>query len=345
MRTIKTALLSYGLSGRVFHAPFVHAHGGYVLVGAWERSKELIGKDYPGTRTFRSLDEILGDPGIELVIVNTPTHTHYDFTREVLLAGKHALVEKAFTTNAAQAVELNRLAKQKGKVLSVYHNRRWDSDFLVVQQVLREGLLGDVVEVQIAYDRFNDVLSPKAHREVPGPGAGNLMDLGPHLVDQALVWFGMPDAVFADLRACRTGSKVDDYFELLLYYQGLRVRLRSSYLVREPGPGYILHGTKGTFFKSRSDIQETQLKKGMLPTDAFYGIEPPASHGTLFKTGIDREDAIESPRGNYLGYFDLLHLAIVTGSPVPVSAEEGVLVMRVLDAAAESNRVGKVISL
>lgn len=242
-------------------------------------------------------------------------------------------------------MELNELAREKGRLLSVYQNRRWDSDYLAVRKVLDDRLIGEVVEAQIAFDRFNPSIGPKVHRESPGPGAGNLMDLGPHLVDIALVLFGMPEAVFGDLRACRPGSLVDDYFEVLLYYPRLRVRLHSSYLVRQPGPGFIIHGTTGTVMKSRSDIQETQLRKGMLPTDALYGIEPPSSYGVLVKEGSDSPEPLTSPKGNYLGYFDQFHRAITEGAPVPVSAEEGIRVMRVLDAARESHRTGSVIRL
>ncbi len=345
MKTINTALLSYGLSGKVFHAPFIKAHKGYHLAGAWERSKKSIGQDYPGARSYTSLEELLHDPQVELVIVNTPTNTHFEFARKALLAGKHVVVEKAFTTTSAEAYELAQLALQQHRILSVYHNRRWDSDFMAVQQVIQDGLLGEVVEAQISYERFNPQLSAKTHRESPGPGAGNLMDLGPHCIDQALVLFGMPEAVFADLRSCRPGSLVDDYFELLLYYPSKRVRLKSSYLVREPGPAYIFHGTKGTLLKYRSDVQEGQLREGMIPDEAFFGIEPPTAYGTLYKPGIDSSDPIESPRGNYMHFFELLHLAVITGSPVPVSAEDGIRVMRVLDAAAESHRTQSVIRL
>lgn len=336
MTTIRTALLSYGMSGKLFHAPFIHVHEGYTLVGSWERSKKLIEGDYPGSRSYSSLEEVLGDEGVDLVIVNTPTSTHYDFARQALQAGKHVVVEKAFTTNANEAVELVGMARNHKRVLSVYQNRRWDSDFMAVQKILRDGAIGDVTEAQISYDRYNLGLSPKLHKETPGPGGGNLIDLGPHVVDQALVLFGMPDAVFADLRSCRPESKVDDYFEILLYYPALRVRLKSSHVVREPGPAYLIHGTKGTLKKYRSDTQEGQLKGGMSPNDAFFGIEPPAAHGMLYKIGIDSSDSIESTRGNYRYFYDQLYLAITTGAPPPVTGEEGIKVMRILDAAADS---------
>lgn len=345
MTTIKTALLSYGMSGKVFHAPFIHVHSGYELIGSWERSKKLIADDYPGARSYNSLEEVLQDSGVDLVIVNTPTITHFDFAKRALEAGKHVVVEKAFTTNAKEAVELVGMARSYKRVLSVYQNRRWDSDFMAIQNVLRDGTIGEVTEAQISYDRYNLSLSPKVHKETPGPGGGNLIDLGPHVVDQALVLFGMPDAVFADLRMCRPESKVDDYFEILLYYPSLRVRLKSSHVVREPGPAYLIHGTKGSLKKYRSDTQEGQLKGGMIPNDAFFGIEPPAAHGMLYKIGIDSSDTIESTRGNYRYFYDQLHLAITTGAPVPVSAEDGLKVMRILDAAAESNRSKSVVAL
>lgn len=340
MNTIKTVLLSYGLSGKVFHAPFIAANAGFRLVGAWERSRKQIGIDYPGVRSYGSLDEVLSDREVDLVVVNTPTNSHADFASKALRAGKHVIVEKAFTTNTKEALEVSRIAAEAGKKLSVFHNRRYDSDFKTVQKVVADGLLGDLVEVLIAYERYSPALSPKAHRETPGPGAGNLMDLGPHCVDQALTLFGMPEAIFADVRACRPGSQVDDYFDILLYYGELRVRLKSSYLVREAGPGFILHGTKGSFLKRRSDVQETQLKQGMKPDATEFGIEPPSLYGLLHTevNGKLTRETIQSLPGNYGGFYNGMHAAIIENAQVPVSPEEATSVMRILDAALESNR-------
>ncbi len=347
MRVIKTALLSYGMSGKVFHAPFIASHPGFQLVGAWERSKRMITAEYPGAKSYGSLEQVLADSQIDLIVVNTPTHTHADFAAKALQAGKHVIVEKAFTTNTAEALALSRIAAESGKKLSVFHNRRYDSDFKTVRKVIADGLLGDLVEVLIAYERYNPMLSPKAHRETPGPGAGNLMDLGPHCVDQALTLFGMPEAIFADVRACRQGSQVDDYFDILLYYGKLRVRLKSSYLVREAGPGFILHGTKGSFLKRRSDVQETQLKQGMKPDAVGFGIEPPSLYGLLHTevNGNVNRETIQSLPGNYGGYYDGMHASIMENAPVPVSPEEATNVMRILDAAIESNRRKTVVQL
>ena len=347
MRVINTVLLSYGMSGKVFHAPFLAHHKGFHLMGAWERTKKIIATDYPGTSSYSSLEHVLADPEVDLVVINTPTSTHAEFASKALHAEKHVLVEKAFTTNTLEAVALTKLAALRGLKLSVFHNRRYDSDLKTVQQVLAGKELGEVAEVLIAYERFNPVLSPKLHRETPGPGAGNLMDLGPHCIDQALVLFGMPDAVFADVRSCRPGSQVDDYFDILLYYPTLRVRLKSSYLVREAGPGFALHGSKGSFLKGRSDVQETQLKQGMNPYDPSFGIEPASLFGMLH-TEVDGKAArgpVQSLPGNYMEFYDQLYVSITENAPVPVSPEDATNVMRVIDAARESNRIAAIVRL
>ena len=213
MKKIKTALLSYGMSGRVFHAPFLELHDGFELTGSWERSKNLIQNDYPQVKSYGSLEELLADD-VDLVIVNTPVETHYEYAKKALLAGKHTLVEKAFTTTAAEAEDLLAIAKEKNLKLTVYQNRRWDSDFKTVKQVVNQGLLGDIVEAEFHFDRYNPNLSPKMHKETANAGAGILKDLGPHLIDQALYLFGYPTSVFADIRTLREGSLVDDYMDI-----------------------------------------------------------------------------------------------------------------------------------
>ena len=214
MNQINTALCSYGMSGTVFHAPFISIHPGFNFYGVWERSKNLAQEKYPAVKVFRTYEEMLMDPAVELVVVNTPSYTHYDYAKQALVAGKNVIVEKPFTATVEQARELVSIAKENGLKLSVFQNRRWDSDFLTVKSVLDSGVLGDILEAEFHYDRYNLVLSPKAHKETPGPAVGGLYDLGPHLIDQALVLFGMPERVFADIMMTRPGSKVDDYFEI-----------------------------------------------------------------------------------------------------------------------------------
>ncbi|QEE48625.1 oxidoreductase [Flavobacterium alkalisoli] len=346
MKKLKTALLSYGMSGKVFHAPFLELHPRFELTGSWERSKKLIQQDYPEVKSYSSLEELLNDD-VDLVIVNTPVETHYEYAKKVLEAGKHALVEKSFTTTTAEAEELRDLAKQKGLKLSVYQNRRWDSDFKTVKEVIDEKLLGDVVEAEFRFDRYNPNLSPKIHKETANAGAGVLKDLGSHLIDQAIHLFGLPNAVFADLRITRKNSLVDDLMDILLYYSDKRVRLRAGFFFREAVPAYAVHGTKGSFLKSRGDIQEDELKTGKKPTLEGWGIEPEDKAGILHteKHGEVYRGHIPTRHGNYYGLFDALYHSITEDKPEPVPAEDGVKVMKVIDAAIQSSEQKKVIQL
>ncbi|WP_281297872.1 Gfo/Idh/MocA family oxidoreductase [Flavobacterium limnophilum] len=347
MQKIKTALLSYGMSGKVFHAPFLELHPGFELLGSWERSKKLIQKDYPEVTSFPSLESILEDKSIDLVIVNTPIDTHFEYAKKVLLAGKHAIVEKAFTSNVAEAQELAALAKEKGLKLSVFQNRRWDSELKTVKKILDDKLLGEIVEAEFHFDRYNPVLSPKVHKETINSGSGILKDLGPHIIDQALYLFGLPNAVFADIRITREHSLVDDYLDILLYYPNLRVRLKAGFFVREPNPSYVVHGKKGSFLKSRGDVQEDELKLGKKPNLTNWGTEQEGQEG-LLHTEIDGKiikEKVPTLQGNYCDYFDGLYHAIVNDKSEPVTSQDGVNVMRIIDAAIQSNEQMKAINL
>jgi predicted dehydrogenase len=346
MQKIKTALLSYGMSGKVFHAPFLDLHPGFELLGAWERSKKLIQKEYPNGRSYPSLESVL-DSDATLIVVNTPVGTHFDYAKQVLLAGKHALVEKAFTTTLAEAQELSDLAKAKGLKLAVFQNRRWDSDFKTVQKILADNVLGEIVEAEFHFDRYNPILSPKIHKETANDGAGILKDLGPHLIDQALCLFGMPQSVFADIRITREQSIVDDYIDILLYYPDKRVRLKAGFFVREANPSFVLHGKKGSFLKPRGDVQEDELKLGKKPNLTTWGTEPKDKEGLLHTeiNGKVIREKIPTIQGNYYAYFDGLYQAITKNQLEPVTAEEGANVMRIIEAAIQSNAQQKGIVL
>lgn len=346
MKKIKTALLSYGMSGKVFHAPFLHLHPGFELVGSWERSTKNIQNDYPGVKSYDSIEDLLAGDA-ELVVVNTPVGTHYQYAKQALLAGKHALVEKAFTTNAAEAEELKAIADEKGLKLCVYQNRRWDSDLKTVKAVLDQKLLGDIVEAEFRFDRYNPALSPKVHKETLNPGAGVLKDLGPHLIDQALYLFGFPDAVFADLRIIRKSSVVDDGMDILLYYPQMRVRLRAGFFFREAVPAYALHGRMGSFLKMRGDVQEDELKAGKKPGTDDWGTEPENLAGILHteKDGEIIKGIVPTLQGNYYELFEGLYIAITENREVPVPAADGVRTMKVIDAAIQSNEQKRIIQL
>ncbi|HEY0039980.1 MAG TPA: Gfo/Idh/MocA family oxidoreductase, partial [Flavisolibacter sp.] len=260
---------------------------------------------------------------------------------------KHVVVEKPFVVNAEEGEELIALAKEKGLLLSVYHNRRFDSDFKSIRKIVQEEWLGKIVEAEFHFDRYKEDLSPKQHKETPGPGTGALYDLGSHLIDQALQLFGWPQAVFGDIRIVRSVSQVDDYFEVLLYYPDLRVRLHSSYLVREQLPGYILHGTKGSFIKEKTNIQEEALEKEILPNTSDWGLEPEHQKGLLHteREGEIIKQHVPSPKGNYNDYFTGIYNAIREGASNPVTADDGLAVVRIILAAFRSSREKRVIDL
>ncbi|MTK53065.1 Gfo/Idh/MocA family oxidoreductase [Paludibacter sp.] len=347
MKIINTALLSYGMSGKVFHAPFISLHEGFHLLGAWERSKKLIQDAYPGTRSYASLDELLADDAVELVVVNTPTYTHYEYTKRALEAGKHVVVEKAFTSTVAEAEELKMLAEKQGKKLAVYQNRRWDSDFLTVKKVIESGKLGDLKEMEIHFDRYNLDLSYKMHKEEPNSGSGIVKDLGPHAIDQALYLFGMPQAVFADIRTIRPVSIVDDCFDILLYYPTLHVRVKATLIAKEPVPAYIIHGTNGSFLKSRADIQESVLLQGVKPGSTDWGTEPESEQGTLnyLSNGETIREKVQSEQGNYFEFYKGVYTALADNQPMPVTAGDGIRVMQIIEAAFKSQAEKRVIEL
>jgi scyllo-inositol 2-dehydrogenase (NADP+) len=346
MQKIKTVLLSYGMSGKVFHAPFIEFHDGFELVGSWERSRKLIQQDYPNVKSYESLEELLQDD-IDLVIVNTPVETHFEYAKQVLLAGKHAVVEKAFTTTVAEAQELVNLAKEKDLKLSVFQNRRWDSDFKTVRQVVSDKVLGELVEAEFHFDRYNPLLSVKGHKETANSGAGILKDLGPHLIDQALYLFGMPKAVFADIRVTREHSLVDDWIDILFYYSDFRVRLKAGFFVREANPAYVIHGKKGSFLKPRGDVQEDELKLGKKPNLSTWGKEAPGYEGLLHTVIDDKiiKDKIPTLQGNYYDFFEGVYQSVINDKVEPVTAQEGLQVMQIIEAAIESNTQGKVVVL
>lgn len=347
MKPINAALCSFGMSGWVFHAPFLKVNPGFNLYAVWERSKNLAEEKYPGIKTFRSLEAMLADDAVEMVVVNTPNYTHFGYTKKALEAGKHVIVEKPFTITVEEGSELIALAKKQNKKLSVYQNRRYDSDYKTIRKVLSQNLLGDLIEVEMHFDRFKEELSPKLHKETPGAGSGSLYDLGSHLIDQALQLFGMPQMIFADIKAMRPISKVDDYFEILFYYDTMRVRVKSSYVVREALPGYVFHGLKGSFIKPKTDVQEDMLQAGHKPGGANWGTEPESQKGLLHteKDGKIIKEYITSEQGNYNEYYDGIYGAIRENRPLPVTPEEALNVIKIIEAAYKSNEIRKAVTV
>ncbi len=342
MNKIGTGIASYGMSGMVFHAPLLHVHPGFDIVSILERTKNLSQARYPQARIVRSFEDLLKDDGVELVILNTPDPFHYEMTRETLLAGKHVVVEKPFVLDSRQGEELIQLARDKNLLISVFQNRRWDGDFLTVRKILGDGLLGRLVEYEAHFDRYRNFIQEDTWKEEPGSGS-TLQNLGSHLIDQALVLFGRPEYVYADIRILRTGGKIDDAFTVLLGYPEVKVTLKASYLVREPGPRYFLHGTEGSYLKHGIDPQEEALKQGEWPGGNGWGREPESDWG-LLHTGAGSKfyrGKYETQPGNYLAYYQDLHRALTEGTEPPVTGEQANLVIQVIESARKSNETGR----
>jgi len=339
MNPITTALLSYGMSGKVFHAPLLAAHAGFDLSAIVERKSSTAAERYPAVRSVRSVESILNDRAIELVIVNTPNETHYDFTTRVLESGKHAVVEKPFSVTTKEADKLIALSHKVGKVLTVFQNRRWDGDFLTVKKIIDAKLLGEVVEFELHYDRFRNYIEPNSWKEIDAPGTGILYNLGSHMLDQVLVLFGMPLEVDARLGVQRPGGKVQDFYDIRLQYERFHVIVKSSYLVREPGPRYSIHGTEGSFVKYGLDPQEQTLTDGITPGGAGWGVEPKTSWGKLNSTvkGVHVEGSVETLNGNYLSFYDSVYNSVREGGSPAVKAEESRDVIKLIEACGESN--------
>lgn len=337
-RRIRTSLLSYGMSGEVFHVPLLEAHKGFEVVSILQRNAARSTR-HP-YRVVNHYQDILNDDTVELVIVNTPNETHYTYARQALEASKHVIVEKPFTVTVREADELISLAKQQNRILTVFQNRRWDADFLTVRDVVDAKLLGKLVECEIHYDRFRNYIEANTWKEEATPGTGILYNLGSHLIDQALVLFGMPRFVDARLGIQRPGGRVDDFFDIRLEYDGLFVILKSSYLVREQGPRFILHGTEGSFVKGGIDPQEQALKDKQIPGTPGWGTEPKALWGKINTTvgGAPREGAFESVPGNYLAFYDNVFDVLEKDAPLAVRPEEARNVILLIEACQESSR-------
>lgn len=345
---IKTGICSYGMSGKLFHAPFIEAHPGFELAAIVERHKEESKERYPRARIVRSFEELIADDSLQLIIVNTPVQTHYDYAKQALLAGKAVVVEKPFTVNAKEAEELDTLAKEKNLFLSVYQNRRYDGDYFAIKEVLDQKLLGEIREAEFRFDRYRTAPSGKMHKEGSLPGAGNLHDLGAHLIDQALQLFGWPQAVFGDTMNMRKlESGANDYFEVLLYYPEMRARIKGTLFAKESYYAYILHGEKGSYLQSRSDVQEAQLLAGVIPGFEIWSPAPAEPDGILH-TALNGEDHYKkttSRPGNYMNYYDAVYKALTGEGPNPVPAADAVKTMKIIDAALESAGTEKVIQL
>jgi predicted dehydrogenase len=343
MRRVKTGIVGFGKSAKIFHVPFLMAMPEYEITIVLERHAEESKNTIPGVRVVKTIDEMISDPDVELIIITTPNTTHFDYASKAMRAGKDVVLEKPFTNTTEEAQQLIDISKETGRVLSVFQNRRYVSDFLTMRDIINDGLLGDVHEFIATYDRYRPGAIAGSWREAALPGSGILFDLGPHIIDQALTLFGNPKSITADIRKQRPDVQADDYFNIWLDYGFLKVILHSGMLVREQGPRYMIHGTKGSFIKYGEDPQEEKLKAGELPAGDNWGAEPESMYG-LMNTEIDGKPVrktVPSRKGNYGYYYKNLYNTLVNGAPLSERPEHGYNTIKIIELAFESSRQKK----
>ena len=338
----RVALIGFGFVGKTFHAPLIQSVPGLQLALVSSRDRERVHQDLPEARVLADPEQAATDPEVDLVVIASPNDTHVPLATAALNAGKHVVVDKPFTITLAEARSLAKLAKQKQRLLSVFHNRRWDSEFLGAQAIVREGRLGQIVHFESHFDRFRPEVQNR-WREVPTPGAGVWYDLGPHLIDQTLQLFGLPERVSAKLVKQRPDSQTDDWFHVLLDYGRLQAILHGSVLVAGGVPRMIIHGTAGSWVKYGLDVQEEQLKRGVVPGSRGWGEDPRPG---LFYSGSGN-DAVELPlpRGDQRQYYFAIRDALRNEASNPVTAEQAIAVMALLEAAIRSSNEGRALSL
>lgn len=324
--TLQVALVGYGFVGKVFHAPLISAVDGLALHSVVSSNPAAVQADYPNAHVSADLATVLADPAIDLVVIATPNTLHAPQAHAALEAGKHVIVDKPFTVTVAEADEVIAHAERVGRVLSVFHNRRYDGDFRTVRQLVASGALGEVTQFESHFDRFRLEVRDR-WRERSGPGAGLWYDLGPHLLDQALQLFGAPSGITADIAVQRDGAETDDYFHATLRYPRLRVIVHASTMMAAHDLRFSVHGTKGSFVKQGLDTQEDALKAGRTPGDADWGHDPRL--GTL--TTVDGEQmtsrVVDGEPGDYRRYYAAVRDAIHGAAPNPVPATEARSVM------------------
>lgn len=336
-RPIKTGILSFGMSGKIFHAPFLKLHAGFELSAVVERSEKKALQIYPDIKSYDTVDGLLSDPDIELVVVTTPTPTHFDFALRALKAGKHVLQEKAFAITSEEAKILFQEARARNLHILPYQNRRFDADFTSFRDVLSSGELGKLVEVHIRFDRFRPQIGPKIFKETPVPGSGLMYDLGPHMLDQVLSTFGNPLRWSKTLGQNREKTQVDDFFHIHLEYpNGLQVFITANMLVVDVQPAYVAHGSRGSYVKCRTDVQEKQLVAGMTPENALYGVEDAGSEGLLSIVSADGgmvQKRLPLLKATYLDLFDAVYRTISLNEPYFVTEEQVIQQLEIVGSA------------
>jgi scyllo-inositol 2-dehydrogenase (NADP+) len=373
--SLKIGLAGYGYAGQTFHAPLI-AGSGASVAAIFTSQAELARHDWPQAEITADFDALLAVPGLDAVVIATPNDTHFDLARRAIEAGKHVVVDKPLTVTLAEAFALEQLAAQHQRLVAPFHNRRWDGDFLTLKKLLENGTkngtksgtrsettsatttnsnsesepdnaeptgrLGRITHFESHFDRFRPLVRAR-WREEAARGGGILLDLGPHLLDQALALFGLPRTLSATLAAHRDGALADDYCHLVLGYPRHQVILHASTLAALGPPRFLVHGTRGSYLKHTLDVQEDQLKAGLRPDNVDFGVNPTGVLRVLEGTAeVQFEAQYELPTevGTYTEFYRLFAQAVLHGAPLPVTIGEAIDVMHLIALAQESARTG-----
>ncbi|MEF3101973.1 putative dehydrogenase [Raoultella ornithinolytica] len=332
---IRVAIIGYGYASKTFHAPLISGTPGMTLAAVSSSDEAKVRNDWPTVLVVAEPRQLLDDPNIDLIVIPTPNDTHFPLAKAALEAGKHVVVDKPFTVTLSQARELDAVARSRGRLLSVFHNRRWDSDFLTVKSLINEGLLGEVCYFESHFDRYRPQIRDR-WRERGGPGSGIWFDLGPHLLDQAIGLFGLPVSMTVDLAQLRPGAQSTDYFHAVLVYPQRRVILHATLLAAAETARFIVHGSRGSYIKYGLDPQEERLKNGERLPQEDWGYD--MRDGIL--TRVDGEDRSEESwltlPGHYPAYYAAIRDALNGNGENPVPASQAIQIMELIELGIES---------
>lgn len=349
-KVFNVALIGYSSGGRIYNGPIISSVFGFQIKKIFERQKENISyakKNFPHAVIVSSIENILKDETIDIVIIAVPTPHHYSLARESLSWGKHTIVEKPFTITSKESEDLIKLSEEKNRLLSIHHNRTWDNDFLTVKKIIEEGLLGRLVQYECNFNRFRPEIKHNTWKEVDSKGAGVLYDLGAHLIHQAIFLFGLPKYINANVGIERTGGLAPDFFKITLHYDDLKVNLNSSMMVRANLPHFVLLGEKGSYVKYGMDPQEEELKKGLIPKNYdHWGIEKEDNWGYIDTTinGIHIKGNVESLPGDYRKYYENIYNTLVDNDSLIITPQQARDVIRIIELSEESSNKGCIVS-
>lgn len=336
--TIRVGIVGFGFVSKTFHIPLLKATDGYRIAAISSSHPEDVRALLPDVEVVADPKALVAHPDVDLVVIASPNETHAPLADAAMRAGHNVVVDKPFTITVKEARRLATMARKSGLLLSVFQNRRWDSDFLTIQEAIRRDVVGRVVQFESRIDRFRPEVRDR-WREIPGPGAGLLYDLSPHLIDQTLVLFGAPDSVQAATARQRRGGRTDDFFQIVLRYGESIAILQCGSLVSGGTSRFSLHGHRASVVKVKPDIQEDQLRSGITPDSTEWGVDP--DDATIYEGASGKTRTLKAARGDQRGFYRAVREALLGRGPNPVPAEQGATVMAIIEAALRSSETGR----